>query len=230
MNEFAIRLAHGVLLGAGFCMLFLSLIERPAPAWGGPSSLPVENIRVISSTECVMLDASALNCATTDGCTLTDREGDAFDYTTADFDNGATEESGAWTFELPANLTGTTATWQAVWMSNNATCNGGGLDDVCWAIDGDSFADNVAYHGATLSGTVDGETDKCQTNGAKMLGPIGTFTHSMTAGERAVVTVTRDTDGTSCDAAADDDLAADASLLAIRFCYEAASIFSGEAP
>jgi hypothetical protein len=179
-------------------------------------------------TECVMLDASAINCT---DCATADVTGTNFDYTTADFDSGATEEKGSWSFELPANFAaGSAISVTFTWMSNNAACNAGATADVCWAIDGDSFANDAAFHGGALGGTAVGVTDNCLANGDIMLTPAVSFaTHSMVAGERAVVQVFRDTDGTNCAAtAANDDLAADASLLAVRFCYEVDNVFSGE--
>ena len=155
--------------------------------------------------------------------------GTNFDYTTADFD-ATTEETGAWTFQLPANLSGTTASLSYTWISNNASCANAATDDVCFVVDGDSFANDAAFHTGTLGGTAVGQTDRCLANGDVMLSPSFTFTHSMVAGETAVVTVVRDLDGSltaNCDTD-DDDLDVDASLLSLRFCYEVDNLASGE--
>lgn len=178
-------------------------------------------------TECVMLDAAGLACSFTGGCATSTVEGTNFDYRTADFDN-TTDEDGSWVFELPVNLSGTTATWEAVWISNNAACDGGASADVCWTIDSGSFGNDDAFNTGALGGTLDAETDKCLANGDIMVGPAGTLTHGMTASERAAVVVSRDVDGGNCAGAGDDDLAADASLMSIRFCYEVNNVFSGE--
>lgn len=180
-----------------------------------------------TKTECVMLNAAGIKCSTTGGCATATVEGTNFDYSTADFDN-TSDEDASWVFDLPENLSGTTATWTAVWMSNNAACDGGATADVCWALDSGSFANDEAFNTGALGGTEDFETDRCLANGDIMFGPSGTITHGMTAGEHAAVVVRRDVGGTDCGAAGDDDLAADASLLAIRFCYEVDNVFSGE--
>ena len=115
------------------------------------------------------------------------------------------------------------------WVSNNAACNGGTDDDVCWAIDGDSFANDAAWHSGSLGGTAVGVTDRCLANGDLMKTSTVTFTHSMLTGERAAVKVFRDTDGTNCPGGtADDDYAQDAELLAVRFCYTIDTLGSGD--
>lgn len=178
-------------------------------------------------TECLMLDAAGGVCDTTGGCTSATVEGTNFDYRTMDFATGA-DSTASWAFELPDNFVGTTAQVYFHWVSNNAACNGGVDDDVCWSLDSASIANDGTWHTAGLSGTADGVTDRCLANGDLMKTGALTFTHSMTAGQRAMVVVTRDTDGALCAGTADDDYAQDASLLAVRFCYTVDNVFSGE--
>jgi hypothetical protein len=181
-----------------------------------------------TSTECVMLDATAIVSDDSGGCTTATKNGTNFSYRTCDFATGA-DNRGFFTFELPDNLAGTTASVSFTWISNNAACDSGADDDVCWTIDGDSFANDAAYHTGALGGTLAAVTDNCIANGDLLRTSAVTFTHSWVAGERAAVEIGRDVDGGNCaGGAGDDDYAQNAELLAVRVCYEVDNVFSGE--
>lgn len=209
-------------------LVLLMLLTVPFLLAGDVKQVPP--IQIVSETECIMLDASAINCDTTAGCATVDVAGDLYDYTVADFADGANDQ-GAWAFELPSNLTGTTATVQFVWLSNDVACDDGATRDVCWTIEGDSFGQAGDIDGGTLSGTAIGQTDKCEAVGAINISDSITFTHSMLPDETAVVQVSREVDGDfaggNCNGATDDDFAATASLRSVRFCYSVSDIFSG---
>ncbi|GAG36160.1 unnamed protein product, partial [marine sediment metagenome] len=67
-----------------------------------------------TATECVMLDASGINCDTTAGCTPETIAGNVFDYKTANFAN--TEDNyGAWSFQIPDNIVGNTFVATVTW-------------------------------------------------------------------------------------------------------------------
>jgi hypothetical protein len=180
-----------------------------------------------SQTECSYLLAGAINCLNTGGCADPAQvDGTNFTYSTAAFDT-ATDEAGSFTFGLPANLTGTTASIAFAWASNNAACDDEAGDTVCWTVDGDSFANDAAFNTGALGGTIVGVTDTCIANGDLMVTSEATFTHSMAASETAVINVLRDVDAgtTGCTA---DAYPADAELVWVRFCYEVDNVFSGE--
>jgi len=182
-----------------------------------------------TATECVMLDASGINCATTTGCTTSDVAGTNFDFTAAVF--AETDGlDGAWSFELPDNLSGTTFTYQYTWAMPAAdTCTGTTNDDVCFEVAAAGVADNENWVTATL-GTAIGTMDTCQTaeTGDHLYksATSSAVTHGWTAGDRGIVKVNRDTDASS--ACADDNITGSVHLLAVRVCYEVSNVFSGE--
>ena len=186
-------------------------------------------IPAATKTECLTMLASAITCKATGGCTdPADIDGTNFSYRGAAFSNSA-DQSGNFTFKLPENLSGTTASVKFGWISNNAACSNGTDDDVCWEIDGDSFANDAAFNSGSLGATSVGVTDRCLADGDILVSPAVTFTHSMVAGETAVVAITRDTDESTTECAAnDDDYAQPATLLWVEFCYEVDNVFSGE--
>lgn len=180
-----------------------------------------------SKTVCAMLDAKGISAFATNGCTLGSKSGTNHEYASCDFATG-TDNSGSYAYELADNLTGTTAQVTFIWQSTNAACNNGTDDDVCWTIDGDSVAADGAWDTATLGATLAAVTDRCTAQNTKLVTSPVTFTHSMVAGERAIVVIRRNVAGTDCGAAADDDYAQDAEFLAARFCYEIDNYYSGE--
>lgn len=182
-----------------------------------------------TKTECLTMLASGIVCKSTGGCTdPADIDGTNFSYRGADFSTSS-DQTGNFMFKTPTNLSGTTASIKFGWMSNNAACNNGSDDDVCWQIDGDSFTNDAAFHGGSLGATDVAVTDRCIANGDVLISPAVTFTHSMNPDEVAVVSVTRDTDESSTECAAgDDDYAQNATLLWVEFCYEVDNVFSGE--
>ena len=185
---------------------------------------PADGELTTSGTECVMLDASSINCATTTGC-VTDANvaGTNFDYTVADFD-GTTEEDGAWSFELPENLTGTTFTYQYTWT--NTACTADTNDDVCFEVSAVGRANSQDWHGSVL-GTAIGTMDTCGTNNEIYKSDASAaVTHGFMAGERGIVVINRDTNASS--ACAGDNISNDVRLLALRVCYEVDHVFSGE--
>lgn len=187
------------------------------------------SITVTSQTECVMLDASGINCSTVGGCATTDEAGDNFDYATADFDSGDTDESGTWSFNIPDNITGTTFTAQVYWTSNDAACTNEAADDVCWTVAGSGIANDGDWDGATL-GTAQGIEDVCIAVGDLMVSVVSdAVTHGWAADERAIVQITRDADASPhADCPDADDYPADARLLSLKICYEVDNVFSGE--
>ena len=177
--------------------------------------------------ECVMLDATAAIPDDTAGCGPASKNGTNFSYRTCDFDTGATEEIANFVFELPVNLTSTTGTIQLVW-STATTCTDPS-DDVCWTVDGASFAPDAAFNTGALGGTLFGVTQDCSAAGNILYTTSTTFTHGMAPSQRAVIQVSRDTNGTNCaGGTADDDLGGDAFLHAVRFCYRVNNLASGE--
>jgi len=178
-------------------------------------------------TECVMLDATGGNCLGTGGCTTETIVGGTHDYRTMNFATGA-DSAATWAFELPDNMIGTTAAVTFVWHSDHTDCDENDADDVCWQIDGDSFADDGAWEAGTLAGTVNGANDICILDGDIMYSAPVTFTHSMVKSQRAIVKVFRDVAGTPTGCASEDDYTQDAKLLAVRFCYDVDDVFSGE--
>jgi hypothetical protein len=180
-----------------------------------------------------MLDASAINCSATGGCSITDVAGTNFDYTVATFT--AADEDGTWSFNLPDNLTGTTAVVDIFWTSDDTDCDNGDDTDVCFTLDGGGIADGEDWEVAALAGTLVSVSARCAGDGgadAELFeDTFGTFTHGMVANDRAIVQLARDndgTDGTGCNAAADDDYTGNAQVLAVKFCYEVDNVFSGE--
>lgn len=186
-----------------------------------------------SRIECVTLLASAITCKGTGGCTdPADIDGTNFSYRGANFSNSS-DQTGNFVFKLPENLTESIASVKFAWISNNAACSNGADDDVCWEIDGDSFANDALFNSGSLGATSVGVADRCTANGDIMVTDPVIFTHSMVAGETAVIAITRDTDEstTECDSAndaIDDDYAQPATLLWAEFCYAVDKVFSGE--
>jgi hypothetical protein len=175
-----------------------------------------------------MLDASAINCSTANGCSTSDVAGTNFDYTVAVFSDA--DEDGAWSFNLPDNLTGTTAVVTVFWSSADPACdnNVAGDDDVCFVVDSGSAAESDLWETAAM-GTSVGETDRCHTDGDLLVIALPTLTHGMTAGERGYVRLARDADESTAHCAAGEDAyTGDAQVLAVKFCYEVDNVFSGE--
>jgi hypothetical protein len=186
----------------------------------------------VTATECVMLSGGAINCsAAPNDCSVDDVAGTNFDYTVATFTNsGATDEIGAWSFNLPDNLTGTTAAVTVFWSSADDLCNGGAGDDVCFVIDSGSAGVTELWETATMGASV-GETDKCLDRNDLHVIALPTLTHSMTAGERGYVRLARDANGSSAHCTpGEDDYSGNAQVLAVKFCYEVDNVFSGENP
>ena len=118
------------------------------------------SVGATSATQCVMLDASAINCDTTNGCTSTPTAGDNFDYTVATFISGA-DNFGSWSFNAPPNITGSTFVARVFWTSDNGACNNFDTnDDVCWTVASEGVANNEDWDGASV-GTSEGIEDRC---------------------------------------------------------------------
>ncbi len=199
---------------------------------GGADGFIIENSQagitmgITTATECVMLNAAAINCKTTGGCATATVAGDNFDYVTADFDS-AGDESGTWTFPMPVNIAGTTFVASVYWTSNSALCTAEAADDVCWTVAGASVIDNGDWDGAAL-GTSQGVDDVCIADGDLMhTSNSDAVTHGWVNNGLAVVQVVRDIDGGHADCT-DDRYPADASLLSVEVCYEVDNVFSGE--
>lgn len=182
-----------------------------------------------TKTECIFLEARDGLCDTASGCLNPSPSiaGTNHDYMTMDFETSA-DTTGSWTFQLPKNLVGQIGEVQFIWTSNNAACNAGTDDDVCWNIDAGSVADDEAFNVTVLDGVATAISDKCLANGDLMKSAPLTFTHGLRPAETAVVSVTRDIDGGTCTAAGDDDYTEMARLVAVRFCFETNNLFSGE--
>ena len=180
-----------------------------------------------TGTECVMLDASAINCDTTAGCATVDTAGTVFDYTVATFATAA-DDFGAWSFVIPTNITGTTFMARLYWTGDHADCdNGASGADVCWTVASSGIANDAAWETATL-GTSQGVVDRCLADGDLMISAVtDAITHGWVANERAIIEVQRDVDAGHADCAADDYLHP-ALLLAVEVCYETSAIQSGE--
>lgn len=175
-------------------------------------------------TECIMLDASGINSDTTNGCAFNGNvAGTVFDFSVCDFDS-STDEFGAWTFNLPENLTG--STFAATYFWSTATCTSSTNDDVCFTIAAAGVSNNEAWDAATL-GTAAGDEDTCTTALFLYESPEITVTHGWVAGDRAIVEASRDQDG-GLAACADDNISNDVRLHAVRVCYEVNAIWSGE--
>ncbi len=183
------------------------------------------SITVTSQTECIILEASALGCATTGGCAATTNEGTNFDYKSADFDS-ATDEDGAWVFgPVPTNLTGTTASVQYTWTTG--TCTGTTNDDVCFTVAAAAADDDEAWDSLAL-GTAVGSMDTCTTADDIYESAAFTITHGWVAGDtKAVVKVIRDVDA-GIAGCADDNISNDVDLQSVSICYEVNNVFSGE--
>ena len=187
-----------------------------------------------TATECISLKTGDASCATTGGCDLVngdfDTQGTNFDYKRASFDASA-DERATWIFETPTNMTGLTGVVTVAWLADDVACDGGATRDVCWTLDGDSFADAGVWNTGALGGTLVSVTDNCATDGSLQRVALPTFTHSMGPDEVGVLVIARDVDGTDgagCNAAGDDDLAANAVIVSARFCFEVDNVFSGE--
>ena len=177
-------------------------------------------VTVTSQTECIMLEASDLNCG---GCAAATVAGTNFDFDVADFDTAA-DESGAWTFMVPDNLTGTTFVANVIWST--ATCTFDSADDACFTVSSIGVADDEAWNTVAL-GTAVGADDTCVTADDLYVSPAITVTHGWVVGERAVVNLARDVDAGIAGCTA-DNVGVDARVHAIKVCFEVDNFFSGE--
>lgn len=180
-------------------------------------------------TKCETFWGRNIQCIATAGCTATAAvNGTWFSYSVPSF-SGTGENTGTFLWRTPSNFTGSTATVQFIWKAANAACDNTDTDDVCWAIDGDSFADTEVFDGAGLYGTVAGVSQRCYlANSLNMTTPI-TFTHSMEADEVAVINVVRSVSGEFCGAdSTKDDFEFFAMLIGLRFCYSVTNPLAGE--
>ena len=181
-------------------------------------------LEVEDGTECVMLDASAITCDDATGCTTATVNGTNFSYRTATFDT-TTAQDGFWTFELPDNFDATAAASVTyTWTTADACASN---DDVCFKVDGGSVGNDAAWDAATLGGTLVGITDICNAASERYESAAFSFTHGMTAGERAILSILRFTTGTG-DGCTADNVGSDVRLLAVKFCYEVDNVHSGD--
>ncbi len=177
----------------------------------------------VSGTECIMLDASTINADTTAGCAIADVAGTVFDFTVCDFSDGA-DDFGAWTFQLPDNLTGTTFVANYFWST--ATCTSDTNDDACFTVAAAGVSNDEAWNTATL-GTAVGDEDTCTTANDLYKSPDLTVTHGWSPDDRAIVEVSRDEDG-GLAACAADNISNAVRLHAVKVCYEVDNPLSGE--
>jgi hypothetical protein len=179
-----------------------------------------------TATECVMLNAAGINCATTTGCNTVDIPATGFDYTVAAFEGTTdSDEDGAWTFPVPKNIASTTFVASYYWTT--PTCTASSNDDVCFAVQSAGVANDGLFNTLTF-GTAEGETDTCTTANDIYMSEDFTVTHGWAEDEMAVVKIYRDNTAafpTGCTA---DDILGDARLIALRVCYETNNVFSGE--
>jgi hypothetical protein len=180
-----------------------------------------------TATECLMLDAGAAIVPSSGGAATGQVDDTNFSYRVLDFDD-TSDENAYWSFELPANFAGFTASVTPVWTV--AACTADTADDVCWIIDGGGIADDEAWDGGTLDGSETAGQDVCSAADDLMVGPTIAFTHLITiSDDRANFKITRDADlGHASCAGDNNDVSGDVRLLAVRFCYEVNNIFSGE--
>ena len=212
------------------------------------------SITVTSQEECVMLEASAINCSTTTGCALVETiDVAAFDYTTADFEGTTdSDEDGTWSFQLPKNLNGTTFVAHPFWSSPTVNdcidlwsdagdpqttgapdglCDTGRADkdsSVCWGVSARGVGNGEDWETVAFGTMVYLDDVATSVNDLYETGDI-TVTHTWSPGERATVKILRDNTAvpTGCSF---DDFEADVSLHALEVCYTVGNVFSGQAP
>ncbi len=209
--------------------LAAALVLFGLPVWagttvkGGPSQT--------HGTHCIAFPSNDLTCPGTDGCdgsNVTSTSSPEWAVRSRLFD-AASDEFGTFVFMAPANLQSTTATARIMWGSQSATCDGaGGDDDVCWTLQTGSFAESEAWADVALGGTLVAVTDSCHTEDDMLVVAFPTITHTLVSGEASFINISRDIDGGNCAGVGDDDLAVDAEVILLEFCFEIDSPFSGE--
>lgn len=186
---------------------------------------PCNTLPNFPQTECISLDVTS-GVAVGTPCVRSNVQGTTFDYQICEFPDGA-DKAISWAFNLPDNLSGTGATAQVFWTGDEAACNNSASADVCWNVDSGSVADNGTWKNGSLNGTIVGLSDTCQGSGTLNISAAGSLAHGWTAGQRAMVRLSRATSSANCTANS-DDYTGDAQLLSLRICYEVDNIFSGE--
>ena len=184
-----------------------------------------------SQSECVWLPAGSITCLGTAGCTAPAQvDGTNFSYRVSEFATDA-DDTGTFTFLLPDNLVATTnVSVEVWWMSDNAACDNGADDDVCWVVATDTIASGAAWKTGAISTTAVGRTDRCVASGQLERATGLAVIAGWLAGQMAVVNVSRDVDGgtSACSGTGDDDYAQAAQLIGVQICYGVDNIFSGE--
>ena len=183
-----------------------------------------------TKTECVGLNAGGAVIKSTETIITSVRDGTNFPYRTYDFDD-ATDEFISWTYPLPDNIAGTTATVTIGWIV--AACTATTADDICWQFDGGGFIDDQAFHTGALDGTATAVQDLCTTANDIMVTAATTWTHNYDVASpkdtTAVFVLNRDADLADAACSGDNnDVSGDAGVAWVRICYETGNIFSGE--
>jgi hypothetical protein len=180
-------------------------------------------------TECIMLHAQSAILPTSNPADLQTVQGTNFPYNVLDFDQD-TDETAYWSYDLPANIAGTTAVVTPVWVV--AACTATTVDDVCWQINGGGEQHDDVLD-AALSGSATAGQAVCTTAGDLQVGPNITWTHGYdVTGAKdttAIFKINRDADLADAACSGDNnDISGDVRLIRVRICYEVDDAFSGE--
>ncbi|MDJ0849919.1 MAG: hypothetical protein QNK04_16240 [Myxococcota bacterium] len=167
-------------------------------------------------TRCIMLEAGDAVSPKAGGAEILAVDGEHFSYRVARFD-GARDETLSWSFELPDDFAGSTARVSLSTLGAGAGCDAGA--GACFVVDGASRGAGSPPWDAELEGRDAAVAASCRADDRRQAGPAVDFEHGMVAGERAIVTLTRDADGQSplCEGSASLD---EVRLFALRLCYE----------
>jgi hypothetical protein len=190
------------------------------------SGIPDTGELPVTRTACINLLAKDGICNT---CTSGAQPGTEQHTTSMNFDTTAVEKA-SWEFDIPANFAGTSAEVQILWYSNHADCSGEAAnDDVCFVIDGAGSADGEAWLDKAATATAAGLVDVCTGESQLNVTSAASFTHTMTAGDRAYITIIRDVENAEAICGiGTDSYAQDAKVIGLRFCHEVDNVFSGE--
>ena len=181
-------------------------------------------------TECIGLNAGGGIQTAAGTATLVVEEGTHFAYQVYNLDDTDDEEI-HWTYPLPANIAGTTATVRVDWLT--LACTADSADDVCWVWNGGGFLDDEAYDGGELSGTETFIQDKCTTVGnvhTQTTATTWTHGYDVTSPKdtNAVFQIIREQTSDATCTGDDDDISGDVQLLNVLICYEVTNVASGE--
>jgi hypothetical protein len=199
---------------------------------GGTSSLLNLTTGALASLpqECYTFYADEGDCNTTNGCAVGSTAGTNFDYETLDF-AAAADDTGSFVWPCNKNMDFTNSTFEILWTSDHANCDGGATRDVCWVVDTLVLDDDEVLETAAMAGAGGAVTDRCTADGDLMVtsaAVLGWDQTALTDDGLCVVTLTRDVDGGGCGAATDDDYDQDADVVGVRFCYDKNNLHTGE--